>query len=137
MEKNNKDTVLFALKDAASKIDEAAKMVTESNTAVERVTQTLREFGAIFGLVKEEPTLDELNAAVDQSLDAATQKAAEVATEEAAKVIEKKVEEVKATQTDESAKLAVAKVKDEAVKEVKEVLAGKKEEIKKQAKDVA
>lgn len=135
MEKNNKTEVIKRLDIIGTALTEIRDLVIESDTAVERVKATLKEFGNNWGVFKDEPTAAELNDAVMDSIDSATEKAAAVASEEAANVIEKKVEEVKSTQTDESAKIAVAKVKDETVKEVKEAIESKKEEIKKQAKD--
>ena len=137
MQKNERQKIIDRLNSAETLIKEARDLAIDSETAVESVVSAWKDFSRWAGLTADNPTAEEVKVAVKESIDKAADVAVEKTAEAAAKVIEKKTEDVKATQTEEVAKAAIAKTKDEVVKEVKDVVADKKEEIKKQAIEVA
>ena len=137
MKTNTKENVLRKLAEMKANIGQIENDITNEASAVEQVTNSIKEFTNWLGITTDEPTATELKEAVTDAVDKASDVAVEKTIEEAVKIADKKGEDVKATQTEDVAKAAVVKTKDAVVAEVKEAVTAKKEQIKKDAKEVA
>lgn len=137
METNNKAKTLERLDTAATAIKEAKDFVNDEASVVDRVTNSIKDFTRWLGITKEDPTTEEIKEKVEEIKDKTADVAVEKTVEAVTKIAEQKPEEVKATQTDEVAKVAVGKTKDAVVDEVKKVKEEQKENIKQEAKNAA